>query len=153
MHVYQHLVSKIYKNITKICEKMRKTRRSFLSIYLFDQSFCYWKVFKIFFYILLCENMSLFCCCLSVYDESIWLIMFNLITCVCINFSFIFLYVTPTYIGGYTRRLIDNYMINFLCLILGAIILASPLSGQNAKHLLGAKECTWGPTHWCANFQ
>lgn len=35
----------------------------------------------------------------------------------------------------------------------GAIILASPLSGQNGNHLVGAKECTWGPTHWCANFQ
>uniref|UniRef100_U5ENL5 Putative saposin-related protein n=1 Tax=Corethrella appendiculata TaxID=1370023 RepID=U5ENL5_9DIPT len=40
-------------------------------------------------------------------------------------------------------------LISAICgLIFGTLICATPVD-----HVLGAKECTWGPTHWCANFQ
>lgn len=45
----------------------------------------------------------------------------------------------------------DRFIIGFLFVNLGAsVIFASPISESKPK-LLGAKECTYGPTYWCSN--
>jgi Saposin A-type domain len=45
-----------------------------------------------------------------------------------------------------------NFSLIFPIFIAVSVILASPLSQTAAKPaLLGAKECTWGPSYWCSN--
>jgi saposin len=37
-------------------------------------------------------------------------------------------------------------------LVIGAVVIASPLTIVSTHdHLLGARECTWGPSFWCSN--
>ncbi|ETN64846.1 saposin [Anopheles darlingi] len=46
-------------------------------------------------------------------------------------------------------------VVGCLLLLMGLVIVeGSPVKQSNesgTKHLVGAKECTWGPTYWCAN--
>lgn len=45
------------------------------------------------------------------------------------------------------------FIITFI-LAFGASVLTSPIAESHSKdHLLGSKECTWGPSHWCSNFE
>lgn len=58
------------------------------------------------------------------------------------------------------RRSQANILMNglYICVVCAfsagaAAVIASPIDQQHQQrqHLLGARECTWGPSYWCYN--